>query len=62
MTHFQGFKTKNEAKEYQRDHGGMLCYEKSQAEKRGKNAEYYRMAVVCGGLSREYPYCVQWNE
>ena len=61
MTRFQGFKTKAEAKEHQKKHGGMLCYEKSDIEPRGKNPQYYRDCVVCGGLSKEFPYVIRWS-
>lgn len=63
MTHFRGFKTKEEAKAFIKKNGrGLLCYEKSETEKRGKNPQDYRDCVIFGGLSREYPYAVQWNE
>lgn len=58
---FQGFKTKKEAKDFQKKHGGLLCYEKIDIEPRGRYWRYYRDAVILGGMSREYPYCVQWN-
>lgn len=28
MVQFQGFKTKKEAKQFVKEHGGILCYEK----------------------------------
>lgn len=63
MTQFKGFKTKAEAQTFIKEKGrGLLCYEKSDAEPRGKHPQYYRDCVVFGGLSREYPYAVQWNE
>lgn len=61
MVQFQGFKTKEEAKQFVKEHGGILCYEKSDIEKRGRNPQYYRDCVFYGGLSKEYPYVVQWN-
>lgn len=61
MVQFRGFKTKQEAKEFAKKHGGMLCYEKSEIEPRGKNPQDYRDCVNYGGLSREYPYAVQWT-
>lgn len=63
MTQFQGFKTKAEAKEFIKKNGrGLLCYEKSEIEKRGLHPQDYRDCVIFGGLSKEYPYAVQWNE
>lgn len=62
MVQFKGFKTKEEAKAFIKQNGrGLLCYEKSDIEKRGKNPQDYRDCVVFGGLSREYPYAVQWR-
>jgi hypothetical protein len=61
MVQFQGFKTKAEAQAFVKTHGGMLCYEKSEIEPRGKNPQDYRDCVAYGGLSREYPYAVQWH-
>lgn len=62
MVQFKGFKTKEEAKDFIKKNGkGVLCYEKSAVEKRGYNTQYYKDCVVYGGLSKEYPYAVQWN-
>lgn len=62
MVNFKGFSTKEKALEYQKKHGGMLCYKKSDIEKRGKNPQDYDLAVNLGGLNKDkYPYCVQWN-
>lgn len=64
MTQFRGFKTKEEAKKFQKEHGGHLCWEertpkRKQLTERGRN---YMYAVNLGGLdSKTYPYCVQWN-
>lgn len=63
MVNFKGFKTKDEAKAFIKERGGgMLCYEKSEIEPRGRNAQDYRDCVMYGGMSSEYPYAVQWNE
>ena len=61
MVRFQGFKTKEEAIKFSKEHGGMICYEKSEIEKRGKNPQDYRDCVNYGGLNPEYKYAVQWN-
>ena len=62
MVQFKGFKTKSEAQSFIKENGkGMLCYEKSDIEKKGRNPQYYRDCVIFGGLSRNYPYAVQWN-
>lgn len=64
MTQFRGFQTKEEAKDFQKEHGGYLCWEertpkRRQLTERGKN---YMFAVNLGGLDKDkYPYCVQWN-
>ena len=64
MTEFKGFKTKEEAQKFQKEHGGYLCWEertpkRKQLTERGKN---YMYAVNLGGLDNNlYPYCVQWN-
>lgn len=64
MTRFQGFATKEEAKQFVRKHGGFLCWEertpkRKQLTNRGRD---YMDAVVYGGLDKErFPYCVQWN-
>jgi hypothetical protein len=55
MVKFQGFKTKEQAIEFQKKHGGMLC-------SNDKNKQDYRYAILLGGLDeKKYPYCVQWN-
>ena len=61
MVQFKGFKTKKEAQDFVKTHGGLLCYDKSSIEKRGRNVQDYRDCVVFGGLSEDYPYAVQWN-
>lgn len=64
MTQFQGFKTKEEAKKFQRENGGLLCWDK-RTPKTNKPTGCgidYGYAVHLGGLNPElYPYCVQWN-
>ena len=63
MTQFQGFATIKEAKAFQKNHKGILTYEKR--TKKGKPTGVgvdYEYAVMLGGLNREkYPYCVQCN-
>lgn len=64
MTKFQGFKTLEEAKAYQKQHGGYLCFDK-RTKKTNKPTGCgidYGYAVHLGGLDPEkYPYCLQWN-
>ena len=65
MTAFKGFETLEQAKEFVKNHGGILTY-----DKRKKNSDkltpigfHYMLAVELGGLDKnKYPYCVQWNE
>lgn len=63
MTKFQGFATKEEAKAYQKEHGGLLTYDKR--TKTGKPTGVgvdYNYAVNLGGLNPEkYPFCLQWR-
>ena len=64
MTQFKGFKTKAEAEQFRKEHGGLLCWEERTAKQKkltGRGRDYMD-AVVYGGLDKEtYPYCVQWN-
>ena len=64
MTQFKGFATLEEAKKFQKEHGGLLCYDK-RTPKTNKPTGVgvdYGYAVHLGGLDAEkYPYCVQWN-
>lgn len=63
MTQFQGFETKEEAKKFVKEHGGLLTT-RVLTPKGRKPATYkdYMLAVAFGGLNSEkYPYCVQWN-
>lgn len=64
MTAFQGFATIEEAKAFQKKHGGILTYDK-RTKKTNKPTGVgvdYQYAVHLGGLNAEkYPYCVQWN-
>lgn len=63
MTGFKGFETKEQAKAFQREHGGYVCWEE-RTPKRGQltaRGQEYLYAVHLGGLDKEkYPYCVQW--
>lgn len=64
MTQFQGFKTKEEAKKFQKEHGGSLCWEERTPKKQQLTARGidYMYAVNLGGLDKDkYPYCVQWQ-
>jgi hypothetical protein len=59
MTKFQGFATLEEAKEYQKKNGGLLCGKESKT-KLGK--EYYNQTVIFGGLDEiKYPWALQWS-
>lgn len=62
MVQFQGFKTKEEAKKFQKEHGGMLTYARTESGRKSSTYTDYMFAVKLGGLNEEkYPYCVQWN-
>ena len=64
MTAFQGFKTKEEAKEFARKNGGVVCWEERTPKRKELTARGidYMYAVNLGGLDKDqYPYCVQWN-
>lgn len=64
MVQFKGFKTKEEAKRFQKEHGGLLTWDK-RTPKTNKPTGVgwdYGYAVNLGGLDpKKYPYCVQWN-
>lgn len=61
MTKFKGFKTKEEAKAYQKEHGGYLCYRYNKNGRKSPTARDYDFAVYLGGLDADkYPYCLQW--
>lgn len=65
MTGFKGFKTKQEAQKFSREHGGYVCWEERTPKlaKLTERGTCYMMAVEYGGLDKaKYPYCVQWNE
>lgn len=64
MTHFQGFKTKDEAKAFVKKHGGLLTTrELTPSGRKPTSYQDYMCAVIFGGLDEnKYPYCVQWNE
>lgn len=58
MIIIKGFKTKGQAKRYNKMHGGDLCYLRDSAGK-SKNKDFYDMAVLYGGLDPlRFPYCV----
>lgn len=63
MTQFKGFETKQEAKEYQREHGGYLVWDERTPKRKAKTArgKEYWFCVNLGGLDdRKYPYCLTW--
>ena len=64
MTQFKGFATKEEAKAFQKKHGGVLCWDERTPKRKqltSRGMDYY-FVVHLGGLDAEkYPYCVQWN-
>ena len=65
MTMFQGFVTKEEAKQFARKNGGGVYWEERtpKTQKLTERGRDYMLAVNLGGLNKEkYPYCVQWNE
>lgn len=64
MVRFQGFETKEDAKKYVKEHGGLLTTRvlTPSGRKPSTYKDYY-LAVWFGGLNEaKYPYCVQWNE
>ena len=62
MTEFRGFKTKEEAKAYQKEHGGYLTYQYTKNGRKSASHDDYMLAVWFGGLDAEkYPYCLQWS-
>lgn len=64
MMQFKGFETKEEAQKFQKENGGLLCWDK-RTPKTNKPTGVgidYGYAVHLGGLnSTKYPYCVQWT-
>ena len=64
MTKFQGFKTKEEAKAFQREHGGLLCWDKRSPRTGKPIAEgiEYDTIVHAGGLDpNKWPYALYWR-
>lgn len=61
MWYIQGFETKEEAKVYQKKHGGLLCWEE-RTPKRNELTERGREYVIgthCAMLdTKKYPYAV----
>ena len=63
MTGFKGFKTEEEAKRFQKEHGGMITTAYTKTGRKSSTYTDYMFAVKLGGLNeKEYPFCVQWNE
>lgn len=64
MVGFRGFATKEEAKAFQKEHGGLLTTRiLTPSGRKPSTYRDYMFAVHLGGLNEEkYPYCVQWNE
>ena len=61
MTKFKGFKTKEEAKAYQKEHGGYLTYRYTKSGRKSSSYIDYEYAVHLGGFDADtYPYCLQW--
>lgn len=63
---FKGFETYMEAKAYQKEHGGYLCYEertpKRNKRRHTKRCELYTVCVAYGFLDRDkYDYALVWN-
>ena len=61
MWYAQGFKTLEEAQKYQKEHGGLLCWEertpkRKQLTRRGK--EYLLAAGAIGLNTEKFPYLV----
>ena len=50
MVKFQGFEMKAEAQSFANEHRGLLCYEKSETEKRGRHPNDYRDCAIYGEL------------
>lgn len=64
MWQVQGFKTKEEAQKFQKEHGGYLCWEertpkRKQLTRKGK--EYVLAAGAVGLDSSTYEYLVEWR-
>ena len=64
MVQFKGFKTKEDAKRFMKEHGGMLTTrELTPSGRKPSSYKDYMFAVNLGGLDqKKYPYCVQWNQ
>ena len=61
MTGFRGFKTKEEAQAFKKEHGGYLCYKYNKNGRKSPTYRDYMFAVKLGGLDEDkYPYCLQW--
>ena len=64
MWQVQGFKTKEEAAAFRKEHGGLLCWEertpkRKQLTRLGKE---YMLAAGAVGLDKtKYPYLVEWR-
>ena len=64
MWQVQGFKTYDDAKAFQKEHGGMLCWEERTPKRKSltRRGKEYLLAVGCVGLDKEkYPYLVEWR-
>lgn len=63
MMNFKGFKTEDEAKAFQKKHGGLLTKAFTKSGRKSSTYRDYMFAVKLGGLDeKKYPYCVQWRE
>ena len=62
MVQFKGFETEKEAKEFQKNHRGILTKKLTKTGRKSHTYTDYMYAVKLGGLDeKKYPYCVQWN-
>lgn len=62
MVGFQGFETMEKAKEFKKNHGGLICTKYTKTGRKSQTYMDYMFAVCFGGLDeKKYPYCVQWN-
>ncbi len=60
----QGFKTYDEAKAFQKERGGMICWEERTPKRKAltRRGKEYRLAAGWVGLDTEkYPYLVEYR-
>ncbi|MBR1589537.1 MAG: hypothetical protein IJ657_00435 [Acidaminococcaceae bacterium] len=64
MWQVQGFKTKEQAKKFEKEHGGYLCWEERTPKTKKltrKGKEYLLAANAIGLDTTKYPYLVEWR-